>query len=437
MRRWIWMAALVLVGFDVAAHGKGVTLDDVRLREGGALTRVVLEFDRAPEYKKFKLSKPWRLVFDIQDATVSPTVRATHKGTGIVNKVRVAQRKSDSVRVVLDLESGVQSANVFTAAPAGQHGHRLVIEYQNPVRSLDDIVAELADPARPVRVTIDPGHGGEDPGAIGPKGTYEKDVVLSISKRLSKALSSHPGIQAMLTREDDIFIPLKTRRDIAINRHKADLFLSVHADAARRRSARGASVFALSHKGKDSHLGRMLAAQANKSDEIGGVAPGYNDPELKSLLYRLAMESNMTQSLQVGQKVLGRIGEHASLHKKSVDQAGFAVLKIPNIPSILVETGFISNPKEEKALRSSAHQKRLAQDIKRGVVDYFSRRPLPGTWFASQTGNGDSLAYTVARGDTLSTIAHRYSMPVRRLKEANRLRSDRIRVGQVLVIPNS
>ncbi|HVK99332.1 MAG TPA: N-acetylmuramoyl-L-alanine amidase [Dongiaceae bacterium] len=298
---------------------------------------------------------------------------------------------------------------------------------------------------RDIIIAIDAGHGGDDPGASGPRGTREKDVVLQISRRLYNTLNAEKGVKAVLVRNGDYFLPLASRREIARKKYKADLFVSIHADAAHNRKAHGASVFALSRSGATSTLARVLAEKENESDMIGGVSLDDKDEMLASVLADLAMEGSMEHSLKVGGIVLGEVGRHTRLHSRRVEQAGFAVLKTADIPSILVETGFISNPSEETKLRSEAHQTTLARAISKGLVAYFDQHPPPGTYFANRNAGGsvvamagDNRQHRIEKGETLSHIAQRYQVSLASLMRYNALdNSGTVRVGQVLRIPNS
>ena len=370
------------------------------------------------------------------------------KGGPLVN-LRSAPQANGDLRVVLDLDRRLNPKS-FLLKPGDQYGHRLVID-------LEQVAGQDAAPAKPavsstsqpksfstmgngrdIVVAIDAGHGGEDPGAIGASGTREKDVVLQIARRVYNVLQAEKGIKPVLIRSGDYFLPLATRRETARRRYNADLFVSIHADAFHNHKARGASVFALSRRGATSTLARVLAEKENQSDAIGGVEIGNADEMVASVIYDLAMEGSMEHSIKVGSMVLREMGSVTHLHKKELEQAGFAVLKSPDIPSILVETGFISNPTEERNLRSSDHQVKLSRAIGRGIISYFDQHPPPGTFFAERKQERDSQQHRIARGETLSEIAQRYRVDLAALMQVNQLRtSDMIREGQVLRIPNS
>jgi len=292
------------------------------------------------------------------------------------------------VRIVLDLKVPV-NPQLFALKPVAEYGHRLVLDLY-PLTPLDPLMALLeseqrkakSTPPRPeaprgprrITVALDPGHGGEDPGAIGKRGTYEKHVVLAIGKRLKAMLDAEPSMRAMLTRDDDYYVPLAQRVQKA-RRVQADLFVSIHADAFREPRARGSSVFALSENGATSAAAKWLAQKENAADLIGGVNLDAKDPLVARTLLDLSQAAQINDSLKAGRHMLRELGEVNALHRGEVEQAGFAVLKAPDIPSILVETAFISNPDEERMLRDERHQQRFAEAIATGIRKYFARNP--------------------------------------------------------------
>jgi len=314
----------------------------------------------------------------------------------------------------------------------GEYGHRLVID-------LFEKEAVAAQPARTVEksrrdlvVAIDAGHGGDDPGAIGPRGTREKDVVLAIARALGRAVDAEPGMRAVLIRDGDYFVSLSKRVEKA-RAQKADLFISIHADAFHDRRARGASVYALSRGGSTSEHARLLAKKENASDLIGGVSLDDKDNLLASVLLDLSQTATQEASVDVASRVLKKMGSTAHLHKRQVEKAGFRVLKAPDIPSILVETAFISNPGEEAKLRNSRYQAEMANAILAGVRDHFLRNPPPGTLMAERSDR----THTISRGETLSTIAQRYSVNLSTLRSANGISGDMVQAGAVIRIPGS
>jgi len=319
--------------------------------------------------------------------------------------------------------------------PTAQYGHRLVIdlypegsEYKAaPAKQ----VANLAENDRKVVVAIDAGHGGEDPGAIGPTRVREKDVVLAISRELKKAIDLQPGMEAVLVRDGDYYIPHRDRYEKA-RKHRADLFVSIHADAFTKSSVTGSSVFVLSSRGASSEFARRMADSENSSDLIGGVTLNDKDEMLASVLLDLSQSATMEASNLVAATVFSSMRAVGKTHKNTVEHASFLVLKSPDVPSILVETAFISNPAEEARLKDPNWQKKIAGAIANGVQDYFYLSPPPGTWIAA---NRQPIRHRVVSGDTLGDIASRYQVTVYRLRNANDLKSDVIRVGSELVIP--
>lgn len=451
------VALTVLLSAAVSFANEKIT--GVRVWKAPDNTRMVFDLSGPVEHNLFTLQNPSRVVIDIPGTDKSPSLDTldTKDASPVVN-VRSAQQSGNVLRVVLDLSRDVKPKS-FLLKPNAQYGYRLVVDLYDTSPSEPVSAAASAPsivPARPVPrapivggrdivIAIDAGHGGEDPGAIGPSGVREKDVVLQIAKRLQQTLAAEKGIKPVLVRTGDYFMPLASRRETARQKYKADLFVSIHADAFSNRKAAGASVFALSRSGATSTLARVLAEKENASDLIGGVSLDDKDDTLASVLADLAMEGSMEHSMKVGNHVLQQMGRVVHLHKKRMEQAGFAVLKSPDIPSILVETGFISNPTEERNLRSQAHQTKLAQAISRGIIQYFDQHPPPGTYFALRKESGGNTQarlegrhHRIERGETLSHIAERYQVSLASLMRYNALSDPGlIKVGQVLRIPHS
>jgi N-acetylmuramoyl-L-alanine amidase len=323
------------------------------------------------------------------------------------------------------------------AGPNNKYGDRLVIDLQRS-GSLHAVktAAQSYQPGRDIVVAIDPGHGGHDPGAIGRGKTREKDVALQISRTLAARINAEPGMKAVLVRNGDYYVDHRERMAIA-RRNNADLFISVHADAVDDRRANGASVYALSLKGASDEAARQLAERENASVRVGGVSLEDKDEVLASVLLDLSQNAALSASLDVGSKVIGELARIGKVHRRTVQQAGFLVLKSPDMPSILVETAFISNPSEEKRLRDKGHQARLADAILGGVRNYFYTNPPPDTRIAMEMRRvpAKQVRHVISRGDTLSEIAERYNVSPAAIRAANKLSSDRIRVGQTLSIP--
>jgi N-acetylmuramoyl-L-alanine amidase len=285
-------------------------------------------------------------------------------------------------------------------------------------------------------IAIDAGHGGKDPGASGPRGVREKDVVLAVARRLAAEIDHEPGMEALLIRDGDYYVSHRDRMQRARAR-EADLFISIHADAYRDASAQGATVYALSTKRASDEVARRLAERENASDLIGGVSLADKDDILARVLLDLSQSASISASMAAGDRVIDRLGQVTRLRKHQVQQGPFVVLTSPDIPSILIETAYISNPKEEQALNDSQYQADLARAVHAGVVDYFRANPPPGSYVAMNPPAEPSVPtrHVIGRGDTLSGIAERYRVKVSTLRQTNALRNDTIRSGQILTIP--
>ena len=412
------------------------TLQNIRAYEAPDHTRVVLDTATPADAKIFPLSNPHRLVIDLAGtgpaAGFNPDVSSA-MGRRVKN-IRWGARPS-AYRVVLDLDKPLKRKD-FKLPPIAPYGHRLVIDLfdEQPAEPTPPRPEE-PDGLRPIVIAIDAGHGGEDPGAIGPNRVYEKRITLSIARKLAARFNDTPGYRAVLVRTGDYYIPLRRRTQIA-HRERAHLFLSIHADAFKNPKVSGASVYMLSERGADSEMARYLAEKENRSDLFGGVSDVSLDdmePYLRQTLTDLSMQGKRRQSSEVGGEVLNQLNRVTKLHKKQVGHAGFVVLKAPDIPSLLIETGFISNPTEARRLNQAEHQGKLVRAIYNGVINYWLANPPPGTLLAHNAGG--ELSHRIQRGDTLSGIAARYGTTVARLRQANGLAGNRIRVGQVLTIP--
>ena len=400
-----------------------IQIVSTRVWPAAEYTRVTFESHKPIAHHVFSLKNPERLVLDLEDVEIGQKLsNLTEKigaGDPYVKTVRIGRFKAGTVRLVFDLKAEVKP-QAFVLAPVGEYGHRLVLDLY-PLEPPDPLLvfldrhqsqasdevgtaasgkevlvienarseADAKSPppdavagtrrARPastrlITVAVDAGHGGEDPGARGRNGTHEKDVTLAIARKLKQRIDREPNMRAVLIRDGDYFIPLQTRVQKA-RRVNADLFVSVHADAFVKPHARGSSVFALSERGATSVAARWLAKRENEADLIGGVNLDVADPYLKQTLLDLSQTATINDSLKLARAVLSELGEINQLHKPHVEQAGFAVLKSPDIPSILVETAFISNPDEERRLRSEPYQAKMAEAIFSGIRRYFSRNP--------------------------------------------------------------
>jgi N-acetylmuramoyl-L-alanine amidase len=427
-------------------------VQDMRLWAAPDHTRVVFDTSGPVGYELSTLSNPERVVIDVPRASAGSALSSKQTGVGLIKAMRAAQYSKDVLRIVLDLEQPAKPRS-FTLKPGGRYGHRLVIDLYNasPAQKTKAGAAVPAKPAvkdatkpavknavkkslnrqelpaRDLVIAIDAGHGGDDTGAIGTNGTYEKDVVLSIARRLYALVGKTPGMRPVMIRQGDYYIGLRQRIDKA-RENKADLFISIHADSFRDRRVQGSSVFVLSNRGASSEMARWLAEKENASDLAGGVSLDDKDQLLAEVLLDLSQNATIEASITVAGNMLGELQRLGKAHKSTVQQAGFVVLKSPDIPSVLVETAFISNPTEERKLRDSRHQEALATAMLRGINTYFANHPPPGTRLAARK-------YTIQRGDTLGDIAQQYQVSLTTLKDFNELKSDLLRVGQTLRIP--
>jgi len=368
-------AALLLAAFAHAASP--VTVKDVRLWAGPDATRLVFDLSAPVEHSVLTLQNPDRVVIDIEDARVD-AARVLPEGQGFVKQLRVGPQGND-VRFVIDLASRA-APNSFNVAPSGSYGHRLVVDLSPIASTAPPVAVKTADQAhgRDVVVAIDAGHGGVDPGSIGKAGTREKNVTLAIARRLKERIDREPGMRAVLTRDSDHFVEHRERIARA-RKQQADMFVSVHADSYRDRSVVGSSVYVLSARGASDESARWLADRENAADLVGGVSLDDKDSVLASVLLDLSQGASMSASVDAAQRVMDELDRMGNVTRRGVKHAGFLVLKSPDIPSILVETAFISNPTEEKRLGSGRHQQRLAEAIHQGVRTYFYENPPPGT----------------------------------------------------------
>ncbi len=407
------------------------------MHEAPNYTRVVFDTTGPIEYDLFVLTNPDRVVIDLKNTSVAlgfdPSVVAV--GRERLKGLRAAPRGT-AYRIVLDTSVKLTPKG-FTLKPVAPYGHRLVVDlYSSTPKPVTPPSIPGKDDRRDVVVAIDAGHGGEDPGASGVDKIQEKKLVLSLARKLASRLNRTPGYRAVLVRTGDYYIAHRKRTRIARD-ERADLFVSLHADAFKSPEVHGASVYALSDRRATSETARWLADKENRSDLIGGVGEVSLDDKddlVARVLVDLSMDANLVASIQAGQCVLDRLGGVTKMHKARVEQAGFVVLSSPDMPSILVETGFISNPAEARRLNRSSYQEQLATALFDGIRDYMGRFPPPGTLIAWQRDQG-KVNYTIARGDTLSAIASRYGTSLRRIREANNISGDNIRIGQVIVIP--
>ena len=454
---------LSLILLMISSNAWSANIQAMRLSQAGNETRLVIDLDKAFQYEVFSLANPARLVIDIKNTIQTSPLALPELLNSPIRAIRYASWQKNTLRLVLDLQHKVRYDS-RTLGPKADYLHRLVIDLHDspndaptmqsvlaPERQPDTAPAirqaqisakpaEIATPKpvatvskskksmvrRDIIIAIDPGHGGQDSGALGKHGTKEKDIVLAVAKRLAKIVNAEPGMRAYLTRDTDVFITLRQRIKRA-RENKADMFISIHADAFKDTKAKGASVFVLSQRGASSEAAQMMADKENAADLAGGISLEDKDDMLASVLLDLSQTASLEASLEVANTVLAGLKRVGNVHKKHVESAAFVVLKSPDIPSILVETAFVSNPDEERKLNTPSHQNKIARAILSGISNYFQRNPLPGSSLPQQ--------HIVSSGDTLSMIAQRYQISMLELKTSNNLSRSDINVGDVLLIP--
>ncbi|MFT6754508.1 MAG: N-acetylmuramoyl-L-alanine amidase [Candidatus Azotimanducaceae bacterium] len=434
----LWVSVLCL---PLHAFAELTTIESVRVRQSPERTRIVFDLTAPVEHRVFSLLNPRRLVVDIKSAEINTQFNKLDLSATPILGMRSAVRENKDIRIVLDLRDQVKPRS-FVLKPILQYGDRLVVDLYTADQQISPVVEKadlISRRMRDVIIAIDAGHGGDDPGAVGRNKLYEKDVVLGIAKRLAEYFDAKPGYKSVLIREGDYYIGLRKRTKLARN-SQADVFLSIHADAFKTPDARGASVYAISQRGATSETARWLAEKENRADLIGGVGSVSLDDKddlLAGVLLDLSMTASLAMSLEMGSKVLEAIKPINKLHKKNVEQAAFAVLKSPDIPSLLIETGYISNPAEAKKLGSKVHQKKVAKAIFTGINRYMENNPPDGSYLAwrKQDGKKSLEIYRIERGDTLSGIASRHRVSAKSIMTVNGLNNEKIRIGQVLKIP--
>ena len=422
-------ALLFFILSQVVAAG---TVENVRLWSAPDRTRLVFDIDGPVDHTVFSLSHPTRVVIDLSDVTLARAVGKLPKGEQFLERVRTATRNGTHLRIVLDLKQPVRPKS-FLLKPNRKYGHRLVVDlYAKETVTVTPTVtpASQREPAtklRDVVIAIDAGHGGDDPGASGPSGVREKDIVLAIAQRLAQKIKLERGMRPLLIRRSDYYVGLRKRMSIA-REQRADLFISIHADAFRDPKVRGSSVYILSRNGASSEAAHWLAEQENAADLVGGVTLDDKDELLASVLLDLSQTATLSASSSLGARILRELGTIGKKHKQRVERAGFVVLKSPDIPSILVECGFITNREDERRLNNTSHQHLIAESILNGIRQYFQRNAPPNTLLAMRD-------HVISNGETLSGIAHRYRVPLTELRAANGLSGSNIQVGEILRIP--
>jgi N-acetylmuramoyl-L-alanine amidase len=455
---------LVLVGatLNVAAD-----VDGVRVWQSPANTRLVFDLSKPHQHKIFTLDSPYRLVIDLGgNAQFKPNVSKVDLASTLVTSLRTGRQKNKDLRMVFQLRDDVDPKSSILPPNKIYPHHRLVVDLIEknarsiePIKTAKTVADKVAHNKRDIIVAIDAGHGGEDPGAVGYRKTKEKTVVLKIAKELARLLEAEAGYKPYLTRTGDYYIPLRERTRKARDAN-ADLFISIHADAFRNSQAHGSSVFVLSERGASSEESRYLAQKENEADLVGGVSLDDKDDHVAMTLLDLSMTATRGSSLAAGKSILERMGKISRLHKKRVEEAAFMVLKAPDIPALLIETGFISNPGEAKKLATSRYQNKMAREIFKGLTQYFYKEPPEGSYIAWKKNGGKSSKsiatinvpavkeaannriakvkrYTIRRGDTLSHIAQKHRTSVADIRRLNGIKNNSIQVGQRIKLPAS
>jgi N-acetylmuramoyl-L-alanine amidase len=417
----------------VARAAAATNVKDIRLSSHDGYLRLVFDLDKSVDHSIFTLNKPERIVLDLKNTKMVHGMVDRVRANSMIRRIRSGVQNNDDLRVVFDLQHEVKPRS-FILGPSAKSGHRLVLdlhtEKSNPAVTKE--TKPTKKQLRDVIIAIDAGHGGRDPGATGKKGTKEKTVTLQMAQRLQKEINQQKGMKAVLTRKNDRYMRLRDRIHKARDYH-ADMMISLHADSFPDPRARGSSVYALSVDGASSETAKLLAEKENAADMLfGDVNLDVEDEMVKEVLFDLSLTGNIQSSLDIGDEILKQIKHVNRVHKKQVQQAGFAVLKAPNIPSVLLEAAFISNPREEKNLKSSAHQKKVANAVSKGVANYFARKAPPGTWLSASAAE-----YKVRSGDTLGSIAKKYKTSIENLRARNAMYTSSLNAGQVLKIPVS
>lgn len=422
------------------------TINSVRVWPSPDSTRVVFDLNDKPDFSYFMLKNPARLVIDLKNTDKLDSLPAIPKKHQIVSKLRYSKPKdSKSVRFVFELARASKPV-VFALLPTEPYKHRLVVDLVDKTPKAEPVAVtntsvkkrEL-NQERDIVIAIDAGHGGEDPGSIGPSGTYEKDITLQIAKRLERMIDAEKGMISRMVRRSDYFVNLNTRTSIA-RKKKADFFVSIHADAFTSPQPNGASVWVLSLRRANSEIGKWIEDKEKHSELLGGAAGVLKDTASEKYLAQALLDMSMDHSMKTGfsvaEEVVSELRKVAKMHKKRPQAASLAVLKSPDIPSILVETGFISNPREERMLKTAQHQERLAKAIFTSIKNYYMQNPPDDSLFAKLKSQFPTK-HKVRPGESLSILASRYNTSVSKLKTANNLKSNTLFIGQELDIPQS
>lgn len=436
VKQLILIAQIWLLSVAVVADIK-----DIRLWQSPEQTRLVFDLTEPLEHRIFTLSNPHRVVIDLTNTLSKKSVSDIDLSNTNIRDIRAAVRNKKDLRIVLDINQPLIPKS-FPLKPNKKYPyHRLVVDLNIPEQASGKPLIKTdrtsLQTMRNIIIAIDAGHGGEDPGAIGHGRIYEKHVVLAIAKELQRLLKAEKGFTPFMVRTGDYYIGLRERTARA-RKANADFFVSIHADAFKHPGAHGSSVFVLSERGATSEAARWLADKENESDLIGGVSLEDKEDHLAMTLLDLSMTAKRSSSLRLGGNILNHMGNISRLHKRKVEEAAFVVLKAPDMPALLVETGFISNPGEARKLNKKSYQKKMARALFKGIKSYFVEHPPRGTLLAAKRDKKiPYTTYTIRRGDTLSGIAQRQKVSLSGIRRLNRLESDQLMVGQTLKIPKS
>ncbi|HXH64425.1 MAG TPA: N-acetylmuramoyl-L-alanine amidase [Mariprofundaceae bacterium] len=424
----LWLAA---AGMQAA---QAATIKDVRLWTAPDNSRLVFDLDHSIDYELFRLHNPERIVVDMHRARLGTSMDGLALPDPVIQAIRHGSPKPDVLRMVIDVKEQVQPRS-FLLKPMQGKPYRLVIDLLRPDKQAEEqspITAQST--SREVVIAIDPGHGGEDPGAIGPYGLKEKNVTLAVAKALAKDIDARPGMRAFLTRTGDYFVPLRKRVRLAVEAH-ADLFISIHANSAHDRSVEGASVYMLSEKKASDKVAQILADKENASDSIGGVMPQeVDDPVVNEILVDLKKRESLNSAQILAKDILQDLGRIGPIKYPEAKSARFMVLTEPRMPSVLVELDFISNPRRERLLADPGYRQRLAQALSQASTSFLEQEGRLARQSAPQASN---RTYVVKPGDSLWDISRRYNVPVADIRQTNHLDSSQLRVGQELTLPDS
>lgn len=428
---WLLLATVLLTMSNAYASTNGI--DGIRVWPAPESTRIVFDLKKQPDYKYFTLNNPSRLVIDFNDTKNNTNLKTLAANDPRIKLFRTSTPKSkSSTRLVVELAKSYQFT-VFPLAPAGQYGDRLVVDLYDKSGKSQVVQKSEPDGKRDIIIAIVAGHGGEDPGSIGAKGTYEKRVTLAISKKLAALINQREGFKAVMIRTGDYYVNHSRKTELA-RKSKADLLISIHADAFVSPEPQGASVLVQSSRRANSEFTRWIANREDESELLGGAGETIKKTKDQNLAFTLAdmkKEYTMASSYEFAVHVINEIKKVTKLHKRKPEGLSLAVLKSSDIPSVLIETGFISNPAEEERLNSDAHQQKLANAIYKAVDNYFMETPPKGTLLAATSMKN----HKVQSGESLSVLAQRYKVSIATIKSVNKLKSNNLRIGQTLKIP--